>query len=244
MDNLGQILRDKREEQGITLKDAETALSIRVKYLEALEFGNYTVIPGEVYVKGFLRNYAGYLGLNAEEMLQLYKKARQPSANTETGIREEQVSVPARKPVKGWGFTFVLGVILLLLLIAGTTYFVYMRQKAPPQNTNTSPINSVPIPQAPATPVIPPSQNTVKPVPQNIKLSLKATEDCWVHVLADGTEIFKNFLKRGESKTWQANKQMEITLGNAGGVEITYNDQPQAPLGERGDVVRKVYVLP
>lgn len=255
MNNLGQILRNKREERGITLKDVETVLSIRVKYLEALELGNYTIIPGEVYVKGFLRNYANYLGLNAEEMVQLYKKEQQPSANTEIEMTEEQAADPERKPVKrtGFTFTFSLGVAFLLLIIAGTTYFVYMMQNESPQNTNIPPINTAPVPQAPApqapapqvpsTAITPPPQNIAKPIPQNIKLSMKATEDCWVQVVADGTETFKGFLKRGDSKTWQANKQMEITLGNAGGVDITYNDQPQAPLGESGDVVHKVYTL-
>lgn len=243
MSNLGQILRSKREERGITIKDVEKVLSIRAKYLEALEAGDYEVIPGEVYVKGFLRNYANYLGLNVEEIVQLYKGEKQSEANTETNMMEERSRVSKAKSAKGPGLALSIG-LAVLLFIAGISYFLYPQliQKKNPDTVQVPPINTAPAPQAPSVQTVPPS-NITNQTPQNVKLSVKATADCWMRVLADGTETFEGILKNGDIKTWQAKNKIEIILGNAGGAEITYNDQPQAILGGSGEVVRKVYTL-
>lgn len=249
MSDLGQILRSKREERGMTLKDIEAALSIRVKYLEALEQEDFAVIPGEVYTKGFLRNYANYLGLNAEEMVQLYKNTLEPSQKTETEEVEAQPPVSERKQQRR-GLAWSFGIAVLLLVVAAAAYlgYPYMTQKAPEPNVNVPPKNAAPLPQQQIPPVqpapTPPPQKEVKPVPHGIKLTMKAKEDCWVSVIGDGKEMFEGTLTRGDTKTWQAQNKMDISLGNAGGVDITYNDQPQAPLGGSGDVVSKVYTLP
>lgn len=242
MSDLGQILRSKREEQGVTLKDIEDALSIRVKYLEALENGDYALIPGEVYVKGFLRNYANYLGLNADEMVQLYKSAKQPSKVTEPAPEEEQQSVSQSRFKGNRGLTFGLGATALLLAIVAGAFLLHPQNPSPDPagNAQVSPKASVPTPRVPAASE---PEKVVKPAGQMINLSAKATADCWVEVYADGTGTFEGLLKAGDIKTWQAKKSIEIILGNAGGVEISYNDQPQAPLGAIGEVIHKVYNL-
>jgi len=73
MGDLGQLLQEAREQKGVSLEQVEEATRIRQKFLKALEEGNYTALPAEAYVKGFLRNYALYLGLDPEEVLALYE---------------------------------------------------------------------------------------------------------------------------------------------------------------------------
>lgn len=73
MATIGEELRRERHRKGLTIKDAEQVLHIRAAYLEALEEDNYQLIPGSVYVKGFLRNYANFLGLNGQELVNSYK---------------------------------------------------------------------------------------------------------------------------------------------------------------------------
>lgn len=76
---LGDELRRRREDLGLTLNDAQGVTKIRLRYLEALESGNFETIPGEVYTKGFLRAYAEYLGLDGTAMVERYKSERQPA---------------------------------------------------------------------------------------------------------------------------------------------------------------------
>ncbi|MCB0134177.1 MAG: helix-turn-helix domain-containing protein [Caldilineaceae bacterium] len=67
--SIGPILRERREAMGVTLAEAEVATRIRQKYLSALESDEWDLVPGEVVGRGFLRNYATYLGLEPTEMI-------------------------------------------------------------------------------------------------------------------------------------------------------------------------------
>ena len=73
MPKVGELLRDERERQGITLRDIEAATSIRIRYLQAIENSDYSALPGNVYAKGFVRNYAITLGLDETEFVSMYK---------------------------------------------------------------------------------------------------------------------------------------------------------------------------
>ncbi len=66
---VGETLQAARERKGVDLYRAERDTKIRLRYLSALEDGDYDELPAPVYVKGFLRNYAIYLGLDPEELL-------------------------------------------------------------------------------------------------------------------------------------------------------------------------------
>ena len=63
---VGDILRREREKQGLTIADIEKGTSIRRLYIEHIERGNIAELPGLVYAKGFVRNYAKFLHLDAE----------------------------------------------------------------------------------------------------------------------------------------------------------------------------------
>lgn len=69
---LGRILREKRESLGLTVEDIEDKTKIRRRYVEALENGDWTVLPGRVYARGFVRSYAEVIGLDGVELLQRY----------------------------------------------------------------------------------------------------------------------------------------------------------------------------
>ena len=69
MASIGEELRRERQRRGVTIKDVEQVLHIRAAYLEALEEDNYKIIPGDVYVKGFIGNYADYLGLDRQRLV-------------------------------------------------------------------------------------------------------------------------------------------------------------------------------
>lgn len=69
---LGQLLRLTREEKGITLAEAQQATKIRQALLLALEEENYGALPPTVYIRGFLKNYSNFLGLNPVEVVQRF----------------------------------------------------------------------------------------------------------------------------------------------------------------------------
>src|SRR5690242_17930367 len=73
---LGQELRTAREARDLTLDEAERQTRIRAKHLDSLEQGNYAALPSAVQARGFLRNYARFLGLDADEMVARYDDAQ------------------------------------------------------------------------------------------------------------------------------------------------------------------------
>ncbi len=75
-DKVGEILRTVREEKQRTLSQVASAIHVREENLHRLEEGYYQDLPADVYVKGFLRSYAEYLGLNESKILRLYNKER------------------------------------------------------------------------------------------------------------------------------------------------------------------------
>lgn len=73
MDEIGQILREARENKDLTLDEVQAAIRINPRYLQALEEGDYAALPTPVHVRGFLRNYARYLGLDPDPLLARYE---------------------------------------------------------------------------------------------------------------------------------------------------------------------------
>jgi cytoskeleton protein RodZ len=86
---IGNSLREARVRRGIDFAQAELATKVRGKYLRALEEEHFEVLPAETYVKGFLRTYAEYLGLDGQLYVDEY--------NSRFVIGEEQSEARARR---------------------------------------------------------------------------------------------------------------------------------------------------
>jgi cytoskeletal protein RodZ len=109
--SLPERLYAARERKGVDLYRAERDTKIRARYLAALERGDYRELPGAVYTKGFLRNYALYLGLEPEEILGQWRRER-----GDTGAPQPVISVPRPITTPRRGLTFSPGVIVAALL--------------------------------------------------------------------------------------------------------------------------------
>lgn len=72
MSELGSYLKQVRVEKNLTLEQIQEITKIRKRYLEAIENGEYAILPGSFYARAFIKSYAEALGLNANETLQKY----------------------------------------------------------------------------------------------------------------------------------------------------------------------------
>lgn len=88
MKHIGARLRQLREEKALTLKDVQAETKIRQKYLEALEDGDESQFPGEVYLKGFLRSYGNFLGLDGIALVNEFKAWKESQAPPEPVAQE------------------------------------------------------------------------------------------------------------------------------------------------------------
>lgn len=283
MGELGQLLREARERKGVSLAEVEEATKIRQKYLIALEEGDYEKLPPGVYVRGFLRALAAYLGLDAQELIALY------------GQEVPHEAVPSPTPFLSQPLTrtplvtpdLLVGIVLFLAVgVLGAwvfrEYILPLAQVTPtptptsPAETSTSgsaaltveaPVEpptaqasvepptpeptaeataTSPPPTSIATPIPPPTTTppptptsplTQTPAPQGITLQVEVTQRSWLRIVVDGQTAFEGVLDRGATRTWRGREEIVMRCGNAGGVTVTVNGQPQGVLGDPGEVV-------
>jgi len=95
VETIGEKLRSAREAKKLSLKDVSKDTNIVVMYLEALENEEFDKFPGETYLLGFLRSYAEYLKLDADEMIQNYKSYKIGESVTPL----EELIKPTRTPL-------------------------------------------------------------------------------------------------------------------------------------------------
>src|SRR2546423_15255697 len=116
--SLPDRLAAARARKGVDLSRAERDTKIRARYLSALERGDYRELPGAVYTKGFLRNYAIYLGLDPEDVLRQWRRER-----GDQGAPEPMVVPPRPIAEPSRPRTFSPSVLVAALLTLGVTAF-------------------------------------------------------------------------------------------------------------------------
>jgi transcriptional regulator with XRE-family HTH domain len=125
MSELGQLLKKARKERGITLDDLQETTKIRKRYLEAIEEGNYKVLPGNFYVRAFIRSYAEAVDLDPNEVLKLYR-ADVPEPPVETKaepLRRRRRKTPRNTQKMNRWLSALLFISFPLLIIAVIYYF-------------------------------------------------------------------------------------------------------------------------
>jgi cytoskeleton protein RodZ len=269
---LGETLRQARLDRGASLADAEQETHIRRRYLEALEAEDYGSLPPVVYVRGFIRSYARYLGLDPEATLDLYAPTR---------MREERALLRPATPQLAGGRSFsikvfmvIASVVLLGLLLSylWTQYNSFVdslsqAEQRPPTRTAAGGIAAAnspspsgeatasPVAMAPeerasptASPVAavptPSPTPTAAPLPapeRGITVEARVSERTWIEVWIDGSSQLQTTLQAGATRSFTANQAVRMRVGNAGGVEVTVNGEPQGSLGERNQVKEFVW---
>jgi len=138
---IGERLERRRLERGLTLREVEEATKIRTRYLEGLEREDYTQLPDAVYVRGFLKTYADYLGLDGDVFAREMKEQRAPRRerqmdgyerprDREGRDSERPVLQPGglagtgRRRISGATIATILVVLLVLAVVIGALYRV------------------------------------------------------------------------------------------------------------------------
>jgi cytoskeleton protein RodZ len=136
IDEIGSLLRNARKNRNEDLSQVASTLRIRQVYLEAIENNQFNVLPGDIYVVGFIKSYATHLGLDSESIVERYK--------IEIGMAETSAELifPSYVPENGipGGAVLLLGLIIAIVGYSGW-YFLSVR------NTfTTNQVTSVPKP--------------------------------------------------------------------------------------------------
>ena len=232
MASFGENLRRERELRGIELREMADATKISIRFLNAIEQDRVDVLPGGIFPKAFVRQYARYLGLDPDRVVAEFVYAHGgepvPPKGKRAQVRVDEGGVPR-------GIVLVAVALALLGLVGWKVRG--QASRVPPPATASVP--------APPTPTFahdrvypPPSGATASPAsvaPGALAVTLVARRSSWVEAKADGTTVLSRVLKDGESQRVEARQEIVLSLGNAGGIAVTLNDRPLAPLGRDGE---------
>jgi cytoskeletal protein RodZ len=119
VESLGDKLRAAREEKELNFDQVSRETNIAIRYLEALEREDFSCFPGEAYIIGFLRNYGGYLELDVQELLGLYRALKVQ----EQPVPEQLLRYPSKFPK----IALVLVIVVILGVVGGGVFFFLNR---------------------------------------------------------------------------------------------------------------------
>ena len=254
MTSIGETLRSERLRLGLDLDQVAERTKIGTRLLQAMEANDFDKLPGGVFTRSFVKQYARVLGLDEEAIGAEFKTIEN---------RHEEMPAPAR------GFrsqTDIAGVVpndggsrissldpksrsrlvsigwvaLAIVVCAGGYYFLnHDRVGAPKDNAAIqAPVETAPQPPPSPVPVqAKPATVQTKPAPAPVgvlQVLLKASEDSWISVTADGRRQFEGILQANDSKQIDANEKVNVIAGNSGGLEIALNGKSIGPIGRSG----------
>lgn len=249
MGDLGAKLKQGREDKGLTLEDMFEETKIQVRLLKALEAEEFHHFPGEVYVKGALRNYANVVGLDYQELLSLYKGTAEEVKEEEKPLQEKEIEKereikkiniirPPRKPRR---FKPLLVFAIILLILVALVYVAGLllddRDSRDPDNGETpvlddpaedpeedpepdeEPGDEEPVPEVNLEKPNPDLEEYVLTGVESLQLEITFKGDCWIRVWEDGERVSSGTHRRGQDYTFETTGEIQVRLGNPLGVE-------------------------
>ena len=251
MGQLGDVLRESREQLGLSLDDVEASTRIKRAFLEALEAEDFDRLPNEVAARGFLRNYASAINLDVDYVLELFdQEIEQPAPGhaARGGGEVKLKSIPMIPPSR-FSPDLLIGFLSLTALVGIILYFVYQQYLLPLETASPDDVASPSSEAAIALPTRTPLPTdtptpTITPTPlyyTGVTVELAITEESWVQVLVDEAKAFEGVLQVGEQRHWTGDRQVAVRAGNAGGVEVIVNGESMGLMGEPGQVVDQVW---
>jgi cytoskeleton protein RodZ len=232
-DALGERFRAAREARGLAVSDVADKIRIRSVYLAAIEDENWNAIGAPVYIRGFIRTYARFLGIDPEDAVRAFNRAQPPAA------ADLPAQDTAPRPVMAGRTSMLIWVAaaVAVLLVAFVVYNELTMQRGQVAAAVTA--TASPTPAATTAPAASP---TPRPVLAGNSLALVLSAPSWLRVTVDGNVSIEGTFPAGTSKTFHG-KSALVRIGNAGGVEIYVDGKDVGKLGKSGDVVEHAFTL-
>ena len=247
MPALGERFRAAREARGLSLSDVSEHIRIRSVYLAAIEEENWAAIGAAVYVRGFLRTYARFLGLDPEETVATFNGSASPAARgtepgpsySSSGSAASSIGSASEPRRRGSALIWSAAVVAVLLVAFVVYNELTMRQQGIPAITAQA--TAAPSASPLAEPSVPPSPAPA-PIDGTNSLALTLTAPSWLRVTVDGNVSMEGTFPAGTSKTFHG-KNALVRIGNAGGVQIRVDGKDVGKLGNSGDVIERSFTL-
>ncbi|HYP28412.1 MAG TPA: helix-turn-helix domain-containing protein [Blastocatellia bacterium] len=251
MPTLGEELKRRREERGISLSDISESTRIGTRFLKAIESDNYSILPGGIFTRSFIRAYAKQVGMNEDEAVSLYNQQVAPAGaeQGQQGQPVDEVRTRRSEPIvfhgaptrANWPTLIIAGGIIFFVGIIVVALVKNLGQGSETQTASNPPAaQATPSPQAEAPPAPqpspPPAQEDAEHPPpaamgEPIRVKLEAVDGdssirYWVDDAKQGVNIL---LRKGEAHDIPpAQNQVRLAIGNRLPLRLSINNRAAA----------------
>jgi cytoskeletal protein RodZ len=223
---IGRALRRARESRGKSLEDASRETRVRIDYLRAIEHEWFGALGSDVYVRGFLRSYARYLGLSSEKVVDAYERAFGTGIPAPAPVEQSPTVTPSEALVlterkrPNW---LLAGGAAVILLASAAAIGLIGRTDSVPEPAGLEP---------------PPVQPIVE---RPVEVGILAHAPVELEVIVDGGEPETASLEEGESVSYQGEDSIEVSASEGGLFGLVVNGHEIREAGERRAPFDMVY---
>jgi len=239
--SLGALITKSRTDARLSIEDLAKVTNIPSTLLRDMENDNFKKCGGETYARGHLRNIAAKLGIDERVFLDLFEvEVTAPTKPIRELLNENNVTMPYQEPKRISWKVLAAGSAAALVLFAGAQIiFSNMGSDNDPEivvTTSATPSNSPSVsvtPSAAASPV----------VAGGVIVELVASRGTtWLYATNEnGKVLFSGQVRKGTSKSFSEAAQVNLRVGNAGGVDISVNGKDVGSVGANGVVANLTY---
>ena len=243
--SLGSLIAKARKDAGLSLEDLAAKTNIRVLVLREIEDDNFKNCGGETYARGHVRNIATVLKADQKEFIRLYEEEQGGEVRSMKDLLVENSVMAQPEEARKISWKTLVMISVASLFVVGIAQVII-------SNTTSSDVVSAK-PSASATPSATESQSespAAEPSAQStfstgsgVEVVIDAARaKSWLFVSdAAGRTLFSGQISRGEAKTFSSDSQLNLKVGNAGGVDLKVNGKKVPSIGIDGEVVSVSY---
>ena len=242
---LGSAIAKARKEAGLTLDELASKTNIRISVLTEIENDNFINCGGETYARGHVRNIATVLRADKREFIRLYEEEQGGETRSMQELLLETSVIRQSTETHKISWKVLIMISVISLVVVGIAQIII-------SNTNTDEVAvSKPlVTSSPSDTPITSESPSAQPSVQNtfstgtgVEVIVSASRaKSWLFVSdANGRTLFSGQISQGSSKSFTSDSQLDLKVGNAGGVDLTVNGKKVDPIGMDGEVVSVSY---
>ncbi|GGK83151.1 membrane protein [Sphaerisporangium melleum] len=237
--SIGVTLAAARDAAGMTVAQLSGRTRIRETVIYAIERDDFSLCGGDFYARGHVRNIAKTLGLDPDAIVHQYddEHGGAPAPVRAAAVFQAESPIKLRER-RSPNWSTAMAIALAIVAVFGVARVM----SRPGENVATGPElkanPGLPRPAATTTASGHPKA-AAKPASDLVTLRIKANKPAWVEVADDkGKALYRGTMRKGDDSTWKARKQLKLTVGNAGGVDLEVNGRHRGVPGKVGQLMR------
>ena len=246
--SLGSMITKARKDAGLSIDDLSAATNIRGTLLREMESNNFSQCGGETYARGHLRNIAIKLNVDPQDFLTAFEDEQMHVDRTMQDLLVENNVMREPKEARKVSWKVLVTISVASLFVAGLAQIIVSNDSSPDipvaveeTATPTESPEATPVPTA--TEEVTPTEEAPVSTGQGVEVVINAVRaKSWLFVSdSSGRVLFSGQIAKGATKTFTTDAQLNLKLGNAGGVDLSVNGKKIDSVGVDGQVVSVSY---